>query len=114
MKPICIIILFFVFIFPTYLCAEDDLGLKYCQEIRTLAQNIMEKRQQGVPLEQLIEEFSKTDVYAAGYLAKLISEDAYSYSFFIGKEYAEKRIASFSQNYFISCVALDWHNKRNP
>ena len=109
-----------MFVCPSWLYAEDDPGLEYCKDVSVMAREIMEKRQEGAPLEQLIEEFSRADVYGARYLAESISNEAYSFPLVTDDFRGVPRegiidisIVMFAQKYQQNCNELYWFYKGN-
>lgn len=72
-----------------------------CSSVGELAQIIMEKRQDGVAMEALIDSVSKTEKPE---LAEELIISAYEKSQYNGEDYKRKAIAEFRDSAYLQCV----------
>jgi len=91
-------------IFSGSILAEESFELD-CNYISNIAGQVMEARQAGFPMRELIEEAGENAILI------YLTEEAYKYSVLPSPEYAQKYVSQYSDRIYQECRAANKLNK---
>lgn len=90
-----------VLLFSVTSYAQSDEVLGYCKEISLISEDIMEYRQNGVPMATIMEFVSGMEGFSN--LGKIIVKDAYSEPLWLTEDAKQRSKVEFGNKYYMEC-----------
>lgn len=92
-----------VLLFSNITYAQSDDVLRLCKDISLGAEKLMEHRQTGAPMAEIMESVARQEEASAN-LGKIIVKDAYSEPLWRTEEAKQRSIVEFGNKYYLKCL----------